>query len=152
MNAHENDLQHLTESVVSGLLGERSAVAIAGEAAASDELCAGVTLSGAWNGTLVVRSSPNAVRIAAEIMLAVALDRPTSDDLRDFLGEIANVMARGMKAVLPGVETSLPFAMVEEMEAPPAALGSSVKLDLAGEPMVVELIAQGSATKDGRAS
>lgn len=155
MSESDNNLQQLTETVVSGLLGGVANVALAGESAGTEELCAGVTMSGAWNGTLVVRSSPHAVCKAAEIMLAVALDKPTSDDLRDFLGEIANVMARSMKAVLPGVETSLPFPLTDVAGAKSATKGSGVRLDLAGEPMVVELIAKGSSfapKTDGRAT
>ena len=155
MVAAGTNLQELTETVVGGLLGGTACVALAGETAGKDELCAGVAMSGAWNGTLVVRSSPDAVRRAAQIMLSVALDRPTSDDLRDFLGEIANVMARSMKAVLPGVETSLPFPMLGAVSGKAATQGSGVRLDLAGEPMVVELIAKGTSfapKSDGRAT
>ena len=146
----ESNLQELTADVVGGLLGGKAAVATCGDTAGPGELCAGVTMSGAWNGTLLVRSSPGAVLRAAEIMLSVALERPTAEDLRDFLEEIANVMARTLKTVLPGVETSLPFPVVDVSAV--TTLGSVVKLDLSGAPMLVGLVAAGAdaaQAKDG---
>jgi chemotaxis protein CheX len=77
-----------------------------------ERLTSFVCLTGGWNGAVLVEcSSRQACRFAG---LFLCLDPPDSvdDDVRDVLGELANVISGNMKAVMPvAVRLSMPTVM-----------------------------------------
>jgi chemotaxis protein CheX len=68
-----------------------------------------VYYAGAWNGALLVEcTQEQSFQFTARLM---SIEPPTSvnDDVRDALGELANMIAGNLKAVLPfGVAISMP--------------------------------------------
>lgn len=79
---------------------------------AADRLTSFVQLTGDWNGAVVVEcSEQQACEFAGRILL---MDPPSAvdDDVRDVLGELANMIGGNMKSALPmGVCLSMPTVM-----------------------------------------
>ncbi|GAB3598479.1 hypothetical protein GCM10027446_28870 [Angustibacter peucedani] len=70
-----------------------------------DALTAGVALHGGWSGLVTVTCPPAAADALARTMLALdEADAPTSEDVEDALGEVANVLGGNVKALVPGAE------------------------------------------------
>jgi chemotaxis protein CheX len=93
--------------------------------AARYDVCASVSLTGAWQGHVVVRCSTAASRNAAAALLGMGLDEVTSEDITDALGELANIIGGNVKSLLPEPSAlSLPHVVIS---------GDS------GWPMVVEI-------------
>ena len=68
---------------------------------------------GLWNGAVLLECSPAQACSFTQLLLSV--DRPTAvnDDVRDALGELANMLAGNLKSVLPrGVSLSVPSITV----------------------------------------
>lgn len=58
-----------------------------------------VQIDGAWNGAVMLQCGAElATRLAAELFRA---DAPGPDDVRDTIGELTNMMAGNVKALLP---------------------------------------------------
>ncbi len=77
------------------------------------DVCASVSISGAWHGHLVVSCSSVAARYAAAALLMMDIADVTPDDITDALGELANVVGGNVKSTLPSVCTmSLPHVVV----------------------------------------
>ncbi len=77
-------------------------------AGAEGVLSAGVYFTGPWRGAALVECTPTQARQFARRLMPV--DGPLStDDVRDALGEIANMLGGNLKAILPpGVGISMP--------------------------------------------
>ncbi len=71
-------------------------------------LSAGVYFTGPWRGAALVECTPSQAREFARRLMP--LEGPLStDDVRDALGEIANMVGGNLKAILPaGVGISMP--------------------------------------------
>src|SRR5207244_3759452 len=79
----------------------------------AEEVCASVSVTGAWRGHVVVRCSAAASRNAAAALLGVELDDVTPDDVTDALGELANIIGGNVKSLLPEpCALSLPHVLV----------------------------------------
>jgi chemotaxis protein CheX len=75
----------------------------------SPSMTAAVHISGDFSGVVRVAADRRLVRRAAAIMFSIAEDAITADDDRDTLGELANIVAGNIKALLPGTSSiSLP--------------------------------------------
>jgi chemotaxis protein CheX len=74
-----------------------------------DRLIAAVHMMGAWNGALLMECDRGlACRIAGRFL---SMDPPIAvdDDVRDVLGELANMVGGNLKSVMtPGIRLSLP--------------------------------------------
>ena len=93
---------------------------------------AAVTVSGAWNGLVVVSVDDVVAHAVTEAMLGVVADGPAlpHEDVVDALGELVNVIGGNIKSLMPGPsKLSLPLVA----QAPIAAGGvvETCRLDLA---------------------
>jgi chemotaxis protein CheX len=74
-----------------------------------DLITAAISLAGSWKGAVLVECGlPEAFLFTSRM---IGIDPPTSlnDDVRDALGELANMVGGNLKSVLPGgVSLSLP--------------------------------------------
>lgn len=77
--------------------------------AAGEQITAAISLAGTWKGAVLVQCGLKEAFLFTSRM--VGIDPPTAlnDDVRDALGELANMVGGNLKSVLPaGVGLSLP--------------------------------------------
>lgn len=84
------------------------------------ELVGSVRVSGAWQGAVDLALSAPTARLAAAAMLALPDEELDDQDVRDAVGELANIVGGNVKSLLPAPTTlSLP-ELVPGRHGPPA--------------------------------
>jgi chemotaxis protein CheX len=74
-----------------------------------DVITASISLSGSWKGVVLVECAVPEALLFASRMTDVEPLSDLTDDVRDALGELANMVGGNLKSILPGgVELSLP--------------------------------------------
>ncbi|MGP8245434.1 MAG: chemotaxis protein CheX [Bryobacteraceae bacterium] len=74
-----------------------------------DMITAAVYFAGAWRGAVLLECTPCQARTFAQLLMSVGPAATVDDDVRDALGELANMLAGNLKPVLPGgVVLSMP--------------------------------------------
>ncbi len=101
-----------------------------------------VSISGAWDGSVMIGCSQLLARRAAGVMFDLVPESATSSDVVDAIGELANVLGGNLKGLLPGPSVlSLPNVSTEPM---PDSAGPCEACELwfqcDGEPLVVKVI------------
>jgi CheY-specific phosphatase CheX len=72
-----------------------------------------VHLSGGWDGFILAGFEPSSAEAAASHMMAASDDALGEDEVRDAVGEIANILAGNLKCLIPAwTQMSIP-AVVE---------------------------------------
>ncbi len=72
-------------------------------------LAARVRIHGPWEGSVILRCSPGTARRWALAMFAKRDEETTAEEVRDALGELANMIAGNIKGILDGqFQLSLP--------------------------------------------
>jgi len=102
-----------------------------------------VHISGAWNGLVVLNCGLDFAAKAARIMFNFHDEKPTTADIQDALGELANMIGGNLKALLPETcHLSLP-AVVEgadySVRFPGARLVTRVPFRSGEHPLTVSL-------------
>ncbi|MGO4884411.1 MAG: chemotaxis protein CheX [Bryobacteraceae bacterium] len=104
-----DDLERIVQSVFRTMMDLEAAAAPDPWTHAPDTITAAVNFVGEWRGaTLVECRAPQACEFAARFM---GIDMPATidDDVRDVMGELANMVAGNLKSLLPrGVDLSMP--------------------------------------------
>ena len=98
-----DDLQQIAEQVWASYLdtdGEKPLVPLPPDKLSKD-VVAGVAVSGAWHGLVLVACSSVASKEAAAALLGMGADEVTDGDVDDALGELANVIGGNVKSLLP---------------------------------------------------
>src|SRR5918998_4092661 len=98
------DLWSITEQMWQSYLdpdGGRPLQPVPIESVAMD-VSAAVSVTGSWNGHVVVECSATASREAAAAMLGIDAPDVSDADIADALGEMANVIGGSIKSLLPG--------------------------------------------------
>jgi CheY-specific phosphatase CheX len=107
-------------------------------ATAPDGLSAWVTVTGPWNGAVVLTCSPSATEDLARAVLQMGHDEvPDDADVDDVLRELANILGGNVKSLLPGPSSlGLP-----ETGTPPAARpgSSTVAISWRGHPLAITI-------------
>jgi chemotaxis protein CheX len=115
------DLRHIVEQVWSSYLdldGNSPLVPAVGALDDADAVSASVSVTGSWQGHVVVSCSVAASRNAASALMGVGVDDVTVDDVSDAVGELANIIGGNVKSLLPQpCALSLPQVVVEETTA-----------------------------------
>jgi chemotaxis protein CheX len=76
---------------------------------AGDLITAAISLAGSWKGAVLVECGLPEAFIFTSRMIGIDLPTSLNDDVRDALGELANMVGGNLKSVLPGgVGLSLP--------------------------------------------
>jgi chemotaxis protein CheX len=104
-----NALSQIVDSVFGTMLNLEAGASEAPWFLSGDHLTAAVHLMGDWNGALLLECDrEQACRFAGRFL---STDPPSTvdDDVRDVLGELANMIGGNLKCVLtPGIRLSLP--------------------------------------------
>lgn len=128
---------------------DRELVAVPeGEAASGATLDGVVTISGAWQGAVVLRVSPALGSVVARRMFDLETEDPTQEDVYDALGELTNTTGGNIKGLMPGLcHLSLP-TVVEgagtRVHVPGARIVHEAAFTCDDEPVVVQIIATDS--------
>lgn len=143
MNTNEDGLRQITETVWSSAL--LLDIAFDGAPMPSGPVLVGrVRFHGAWTGALDVWCSDDGARRAATAMFGVEPEH--ADDLRDAVGELANMVAGNFKVLLPGPTTiSTPRVRLDPSRAGPSEAditfssgGAAYRVTLFGAAVVEE--------------
>lgn len=99
----------ITENVFQTMMGIEVRLADSPFPRVGELITAVVSLAGSWKGAVLVECGLEAAFLLTSRMLGVELPTSLNDDVRDALGELANMVGGNLKAVLPGgVGLSLP--------------------------------------------
>lgn len=105
----DDDLIAMIEAVWHSVLDSPVAPAPGSPMAAGPFLAATVTISGGWRGRVTLCCSAALARWAAAAMFQSPLAAAGDRELRDAVGELANILAGNVKGLLPASTTlSLP--------------------------------------------
>jgi chemotaxis protein CheX len=114
------------------------------------DVTASVSVTGAWEGHIVVSCSAPASRDVAAALLGVELADVTPEDVTDAVGELVNIIGGNVKGLMPEPSAlSLPVVLVNGNTGWPSAV-EVCQLDgeWLGEPMAVRVLAS-SVEKKG---
>lgn len=146
MSFNEDNIREITESVWSTMLGmplEAHWGSIP-PGPAQLQVASWVNISGVWSGAITIACSSLAARRAAGAMFGMAPEEASAEEVKDAMGEVANIIGGNLKGLLQGPATlSLP-SVIELIDA--AALpneGDAVRMarfESEGEPLVVKII------------
>jgi chemotaxis protein CheX len=102
-------LHLIVGDVFTGLLGDVEPPLPDDATAAELPVLASVSVTGGWNGRVVIECSAPLARLVTSQLLLTSEDQLVDDDVRDVVGELANVIGGNVKSVMPGPSTlSLP--------------------------------------------
>jgi chemotaxis protein CheX len=99
-----------------------------------------VSIGGAWHGEVVFECSRALSRILGDVMVRSGSPDTLAEDARDAVGELTNIVAGNVKALVPG-HCTLSLPEVEESATPLALERVFAALDFQceGEPMRITL-------------
>lgn len=143
MSFSESDIRSFTGNIWSSVFGlDLDSGCIAG-LDTGDIIAGGIHLSGAWEGALFVECTPNLARKLASAMFGMDDAEITDSEVRDAIGEIANMAGGNFKALLPQpCQLSLPI-VVEGHDFHVHIMGSeqlcSIDFVSEGEPVRVRI-------------
>jgi chemotaxis protein CheX len=110
MGLQPHDLEQVVGSVFSTMMGiEVESVAAAAEPIPTSAMAAAVRFGGSWNGIVLVQCLPRQACEFAGWFLGMPAPPVVDADVRDVLGEVANMIAGNLKCTLrPGIRLSVP--------------------------------------------
>jgi chemotaxis protein CheX len=101
MHELEGPVTEIVSSVCTNMLGLEVTPDVPHVQAPGERHLVGcVQITGAWSGAVLISCSPDFARLAAKIIFANP-GEPSLADEHDALGEISNMIAGNLKAVLP---------------------------------------------------
>lgn len=118
-------------------------------AAPSADVCASVSVTGAWRGHIVVTCSMGAARNVAGALLGIDLEDVTPEDVSDAVGELANIIGGNVKSLMPEPSAlSLPVVLVDGNVGWPSAIEvGHLAGEWLGEPIAVQVL-ESTSEKD----
>ncbi|HUI57899.1 MAG TPA: chemotaxis protein CheX [Bryobacteraceae bacterium] len=106
---HKADLEQVVASVFSTMMGIAAEPSEAACPASAGLLTAAIYLTGEWRGAAFVHCFPRQACEFASLFLAMPAPETVDDDVRDVMGELANMIAGNLKCTLcPGIRVSVP--------------------------------------------
>jgi chemotaxis protein CheX len=109
VSLQQKDVDQIVETVFSTMVGvdlEKTGIA---STAPAGLMTAAVYLAGGWEGAILVQCFPRQACEFAGGFLGLPPPRAVTDDVRDVLGELANMIAGNLKCILrPGIKLSVP--------------------------------------------
>lgn len=91
--------------------------------AGANVVSACVHITGAWTGVVTLACSLTLSRRVASTMFESPVNDVSSDEIHDALGELANIVAGNLKALIPGnAQVSLPTVSIGELPVPGGTL------------------------------
>jgi chemotaxis protein CheX len=139
----ESDLMAIAEQVWASYLdldGASPLLAIPADGP-GNEVSASVSVTGAWQGHVVVSCSDKAARHVAGALLGFEADDVTEADIADALGELANIIGGNVKSLLPEpCALSLPHVTAGATRWPSVAEVCRLSGMWMGEPIRVSVL------------
>jgi chemotaxis protein CheX len=106
---YQTDLACIVEDVFRTMLGLEVERREDGEPMEAGSVTAAVHFVGEWKGAVLLQSSPEMACALAACLTPASPPAQLDDNVRDAMGELANMVAGNLKSVLPpGVALSMP--------------------------------------------
>ena len=141
MSINEDILREVTQTAWQAMLGiplESSGAPT--NAVREGHIVSQVSIHGAWDGTVLIRWTPTAAHYAARVLYQS--DTPSAEEVRDLVGEMANIVGGNLKGLLPG-PSWLSLPVVRHCECGDATNPVAVHeawFECAGEPVGVRVV------------
>ena len=102
-------IEQIVENVFQTMMGMEVHQSEAAWPPRSAVITASISLGGNWKGAVLVECALAEAFLFASRMTGIEMPTELNDDVRDTLGELANMIGGNLKSILPGgVELSLP--------------------------------------------
>jgi chemotaxis protein CheX len=102
-------IEQIVENVFQTMMGLEVHASEAPWAPSGGIITASISLTGSWKGAVLVECGQHEAFLFASRMIGIDLPTELNEDVRDALGELANMVGGNLKSILPGgVELSLP--------------------------------------------
>ena len=126
LSVYRSDLAQIVESVFETMLNVEARRTEMEWTPSTDVLTGAIHFAGAWKGAVLLEcTKPQAYEFTHRLM-SIPLPSSITDDVRDAMGELANMLAGNLKSVLPhGIGLSMPL-VVEGTDYSLRVCGSSV--------------------------
>ena len=109
MGISSTDVEQVTEEIFAAVLGLQIGLDTSGGVTAGRVITGMVQITGDWRGAVAIELSEPLARQATAIMFGMEPDEPAGEDIRDTVGEIANMTGGNVKSLLGGTcQLSLP--------------------------------------------
>lgn len=133
------DLEQISASVCRDMLGLNVQPRPI-ESQTSNAIVAAIRISGDWNTILEISTTPRAAQLVAQSMCGLTSEEMSEADIKDALGEIANMIGGNIKGALPGdSKLSLPCVGDHDQFPSDAQTGLSIDLSLEEQPFRVSM-------------
>jgi chemotaxis protein CheX len=147
----EEELTAIVGDVWSSFIGEApEPFYVENNAAGTDVVSGTVSITGTWQGHVVVDVTPAAATLIAAAFLS--LDDPAevaADDISDALGELVNMVGGNVKSLAPSPSAlSLPLVVHGGASAPDTTSICRTTVLWNGEPIVVTVLAAVTSSKN----
>ncbi len=145
MDVSEEQIQQVTTEIWGSMLDLHPAPADGDKGRAKEAMIgASVQITGGWEGAVRLDSSLALARVAAARFVGTEPDQVSIDQVRDAMGELANMSAGMLKNLLPGPSyLSLP-SVADGSECNfticKTNVESEVKFECEGEPFAVSVL------------
>lgn len=149
----DEDLFALAENVWSSVLGLELVRADEVDGKIGDTtITACVQITGRWEGAITVACSPGLATRLAGAMFAMEADELGDEEIRDAMGEIANMTGGNVKGMAPG-ENTLTLPTVTEGDESALTIAKTRRLNRVvgiseGEPVVVTVMGSTANTSN----
>jgi chemotaxis protein CheX len=109
LDVYRDDLARVVQSVFETMIDLQVAVCETPWTHSHDAVTAAVHFAGDWRGAALVECDARQACQFATRLMGIPLPAAIDDDVRDAMGELANMVAGNLKSVLPrGVGLSMP--------------------------------------------
>ena len=159
MQEYEPELVEITERVWESLVDVPLKLRTPGEpvgARGGRRYTAGIQITGAWEGAVTVHCSEDLAKLLTGAMFGMAAEETADEDVRDALGELANMIGGNVKGILPEPSRiSLP-AVADgadfRLSVPGTVPVTAITWSCSTEALMVRLLARGPEPVVERAS
>ena len=109
LSIYRSDLAQIAESVFQTMLNLEVHQAEISWAPAPEMVTAAIYFAGAWKGAVLLECSRTQSYEFTHRLMSIEPPASINDDVRDAMGELANMLAGNLKSVLPhGIDLSMP--------------------------------------------
>jgi len=109
LSVYRADLAHIVVSVFETMLNLKVVPADISWAAKPDTITSAIYFAGTWKGAVLLECSHTQAFEFTHRLMAIDPPACINDDVRDTMGELANMLAGNLKSVLPhGIGLSMP--------------------------------------------
>ncbi len=112
LSVYRDDLTRVVESVFQTMMDMEVAAATEPWVRLPDTITAAVHFAGEWRGAVLIECAAHLARCFTRHFMGLPMPPAVNDDVRDVMGELANMIAGNLKSLLPkGVGLSMPVVI-----------------------------------------